>query len=262
MLDSLDSLECGKIVFFTTLITRLHFYLLKLPTCQINASRKNGEELPEQLISLFHSIIISLFAFLKIIGLTSRAWIYYLSQSIIVGYFIYHWHQSKIKWDASAFSRFEGNNNDKIKTLAHPKAVAFHHIIATLYLYGFLLVDQFYATFSFAIGEIPIIFINLSWFMKFFDHTDTRMYIIIKQFASVTYAIRIATFAITFVFFGLPNIKFSILDIIKILALILIFLLNLIWLFKVYKGDKTKVLIIIIRKIIKRLEKEINNKLN
>lgn len=190
----------------------------------------------DQVVSLFVSFSLSFIGYLYWpIGLKSE---FNESNyiSFIVGNLIYHYQLSYRNWHQYHDDDYDHHQSDR-DWLAHPTAVLIHHVITYLYLNGCLIVDSKYATLIFTHAELPVFLIAVSWFLEFFGHKQTDLFITVRQMILITYLYRVIIFGMGSFLFGILNFKFTILDLIKIAPLLLGLAMNVYWFYDLLKKD-------------------------
>lgn len=193
-----------------------------------------SHDFPARTISLFHSIITSLIGFgYYFLGILNVTWIRE-ANAFIIAYLFYDFTTSLKKWKTS-------NGDEQVKkSFIHVLGVVFHHVVTVFFLNGFLLFDSYCAISIFCIAEVPIICINIKWFLTKFQASHMRMFKIISGIEIWTYLLlRIVMFGTGFIFHAMKNISlFSLTTWMALPLLLLVFLLNVKWFFDLLSRDK------------------------
>jgi len=117
-----------------------------------------------------------------------------------------------------------------------PVAVAFHHILTIMFMYGFYFNGSIYGCVAFYIGELPIVFLNLSWFYYYMSGSASNQMEICNILCTLTYFLcRMIAFPIFFLFVLRNDLSFSIGTIFFIPMLISVYGLNGMWFYKLLK---------------------------
>jgi hypothetical protein len=209
--------------------SRSYCYRMKL------SNHRKSDELPSRIVALIHSLIAVIVGYFCLFGLLNDLWV---SEIIpfITAYLYYDWLKAIEKWDRRGIGDRLHVDGD---VLAHPIGVLFHHIVTILFLNGFLIMTNYDATFTFCLGELPVFLINLNWLLHLFGAQETRLFRLISNFTVLTYFFcRVVLFAISFIFCGLPRISlFHLSTYVALPLLALVFLLNIIWFYKLANRD-------------------------
>jgi len=90
---------------------------------------------------------------------------------------------------------------------AHPLGAILHHVVTTMWLYGFLLIDADVGTVIYGVSEIPIMLLNWQWLLSYHGQSHTRMHAALSGLAVVTYLLcRIVLFFLAFLWCVVPNL--------------------------------------------------------
>lgn len=204
-----------------------------------------GRQKKSRIVALMQSFITFVVGFFSLVGVLNSSVLNYVG-GFIKAYFYYDYLQAKERHDLARENiSDEEPSTGAAEALVHPKGVLFHHVVATMFLNGFLIMDHDIATLMFCLSELPVFLINVNWLLRFYGAHKTRQFKVVANLIILTYCGRILLFLLGFICYGLPKLSLTSLfnpwNYIALLCLLLIFALNLVWLAKlVYPGKKSK----------------------
>ena len=117
---------------------------------------------------------------------------------------------------------------------AHPIGTGIHHFITLIFIYGSLFASSLAGCLAFFWSEVPVCFLNATWYYFYIGQSNSRVCAILSICTVTTYFIfRVCMFPIMFLFIMLPNVNwFNPLTYPILLLLGLVYILNLLWFFK------------------------------
>ena len=152
-------------ILFSTILTPIAYKLIIQPLHQISPTSK--------LVGLFHATIISIIGLLSSIGffgMLDSFILFGVALPIIQSYFYYDYIQASlavevdveadgddVSWMDRIFNLLKSSSK-----VRNPNGVKIHHLITVAYLSGFLILPAQRAILIFCLGEIPLMFRNLS----------------------------------------------------------------------------------------------------
>lgn len=127
----------------------------------------------------------------------------------------------------------ESEETEDKRDVAHPAAVAFHHVTTLAFIHGLLCGQETVITaiLLFFCSELPVIFLNLTWLFFHVGRSNTRACAICSNLTVATYCVaRLFLFAVVFAFKLLPAMSWlSPWTLLVIALLVFVYALNVVW---------------------------------
>lgn len=184
---------------------------------------EKSDEVPQKMLALIHGLISANCGLLYICG-----W--------------FDWSQLQLGlWFTTAYLIFdfgwsvmhhERDGEDSV--MAHPIGTGIHHLMTLVFIHGALFSSSLAGCLAFFLSEIPVCFLNLTWYYFYIGRSEKREAAILSICTIVTYFLfRVCGFPLMFLFVMMPNVNWlNPFTYVILPLLVLVYAMNVQWFVK------------------------------